>query len=115
MTPGDLPARIAAKVEVDPSGCWLWRGASTRKRGGSGRYGLVRWGRRDGANQYRSAYVHRLTYHLLVDRAFPVFGGRDGIQIDHICFVKQCCNPEHLEPVTNAENTRRYWAKERVA
>jgi hypothetical protein len=31
----------------------------------------------------------------------------DGLVIDHLCSVRRCCNPDHLEAVTNAENTRR--------
>lgn len=30
-----------------------------------------------------------------------------GKEIDHLCRVRRCCNPEHLEPVTRAENSRR--------
>src|SRR5258708_2755438 len=28
-------------------------------------------------------------------------------QMDHLCRVRSCCNPLHLEPVTASENTRR--------
>ena len=31
----------------------------------------------------------------------------EGKQLDHLCRQRSCCNPEHLEPVTNAENTQR--------
>jgi hypothetical protein len=31
----------------------------------------------------------------------------DGLEIDHLCRVPSCCNPEHLEAVTHAENMRR--------
>jgi hypothetical protein len=30
-----------------------------------------------------------------------------GLHLDHLCRVRDCVNPEHLEPVTNAENLRR--------
>lgn len=30
-----------------------------------------------------------------------------GLEIDHLCRNKGCVNPEHLEPVTRAENQRR--------
>lgn len=31
----------------------------------------------------------------------------DGLVIDHLCRVPACCNPDHLEPVTQRENVRR--------
>lgn len=45
--------------------------------------------------------AHRVAYELLVG---PI---PDGLQIDHLCKVRNCVNPEHLEPVTQAENLRR--------
>ena len=72
--------------------CWLWTG-SVDKRG----YGQVRLGPRPG----RLVYSHRLSYEMLVG-SIP-----DGLEIDHLCRVHLCCNPEHLEPVTHAENMRR--------
>ena len=34
----------------------------------------------------------------------------EGMQIDHLCRNKICCNPEHLEAVTIYENIRRQYA-----
>src|SRR4051812_35361028 len=31
----------------------------------------------------------------------------DGIQIDHLCRVRECVNPDHLDLVTQTENLRR--------
>lgn len=32
-----------------------------------------------------------------------------GLELDHLCRNPSCVNPEHLEPVTHAENLRRAW------
>lgn len=45
--------------------------------------------------------LHRAVWRLLVGD-IP-----DGMQLDHLCLVRICCNPDHLEPVTPAENNRR--------
>lgn len=70
--------------------CWLWTGAVT----GGGGYGHFR---RDGV----SSVAHRTTYELLVG-PIPV-----GLELDHLCRVRRCVNPAHLEPVTHLENVRR--------
>jgi hypothetical protein len=31
----------------------------------------------------------------------------DGLQLDHLCRVRECCNPDHVEPVTPCVNVRR--------
>jgi hypothetical protein len=71
------------------SGCWLWLGPVAN----SG-YGVVRV---DGS----STTAHRLMY-LLHGGQIPF-----GHQLDHLCGIKLCVNPQHLEPVTAAENRRR--------
>lgn len=73
-----------------PNGCWLWQG-----RTGSDGYGLVTNGYR---NQLRA---HRAAYAYMVG---PI---PDGLTIDHLCRVRACVNPAHLEPVTAIENSRR--------
>jgi hypothetical protein len=30
-----------------------------------------------------------------------------GLELDHLCRVRRCVNPAHLEPVTSSENKRR--------
>jgi len=82
--------RIIAKLDATGD-CWLWQGATHRG------YGQVGSGGKRGP----VLYVHRAMWELLVG-AIP-----EGMQLDHLCKVTRCCNPDHLEPVTPAENTRR--------
>lgn len=46
-------------------------------------------------------FAHR---HFYEDRYGPLPPGK---HLDHLCRQRDCCNPEHLDPVTNAENQRR--------
>lgn len=50
----------------------------------------------------RRLYVHRWMYEHVYG---PI---PDGLHIDHLCMNKMCCNPAHLEAVTNEENHRRF-------
>lgn len=81
--PKALRVRI---VFYEPTNCWIWCGAVN-----SNGYG----------HSYRMGTMHRHLYELMVG---PI---PDGLEIDHLCRVRQCCNPEHLEPVTRLENLRR--------
>lgn len=87
-----LPARLASKIEIDASGHWLWV-ASTNPRTG---YAQTRT-----TGSRRTTLAHRYVYELLVG---PIPAG---LQIDHLCRVRRCVNPEHMEPVTQLENVRR--------
>lgn len=49
----------------------------------------------------RKFAAHRWAYENLVG---PI---PDGLHLDHLCLNTRCVNPDHLEPVTRAENTRR--------
>lgn len=85
-----LRASFWARVHPEPNtGCWLWSGGTTK-----GGYGNTKV-------HYRSLNTHRLAYEVLVG---PV---PHGLELDHVCRVPACCNPEHLEPVTHMENLRR--------
>jgi hypothetical protein len=101
MIVADLPIRLLKRIAIDDdTGCWQWL-AGTAGKG----YAYAHW---DGG----MAYVHRITYHLLVDDTLPVRGGgRGGMCIDHLCQNRICVNPEHLELVTWATNLSR-WHKE---
>lgn len=86
-----LEERLWRKISPEPNtGCWLWTGADN----GAG-YGTLTFG------HSKRAYAHRVSYEHFVG---PI---PDGLQLDHKCRVPCCVNPDHLEPVSNAENTRR--------
>lgn len=75
-------------------GCWIWTGY--RQPEG--------YGRVDAKTKLTSSgtrLAHRIAYELLVG---PI---PDGLHLDHLCRIPACVNPDHLEPVTSAENTRR--------
>lgn len=89
-TPWDLPPRIAAKIAVDAeTGCWLWGG--TRTLSGYPRVSI------DG----KARRAHRAVYEMIA------YGIPEGMEMDHICRVRRCVNPLHVEPVDAAENKRR--------
>jgi hypothetical protein len=71
---------------------------------GSGGYGVFRTGGADAP--YLKA--HRVVWAELVG---PI---PDGLELDHLCKVRHCVNPDHLEPVTGAENRARSASPSRV-
>jgi HNH endonuclease len=81
--------RIAKNIVVDEAGCWIWQ-KHTNPHG----YGKIRL-------SGRSWLVHRLAYTLLVG---PI---PEGLTLDHLCRVRSCCNPSHLEPVDQRTNAVR--------
>jgi hypothetical protein len=83
-----LSDAIRSRIRERNDGCWIWTGATNN---GYGRVytptGLI--------------YAHRLVYETLVA---PI---PDHLQLDHLCRVKRCVNPIHLEVVTSRENQAR--------
>ena len=88
--PGQKTAKpLISMFQVDESGCWIWQGR-IEKNG----YGRVYVGD-------EKVGVHRLFYETLVAE-IPT-----GHQIDHLCKVRSCVNPNHLEAVSQYENNMR--------
>lgn len=83
------PERFYARLQDTESGCVEWQGPVDRDG-----YGRIRFG---GC----STHAHRVAWEL-ANGPVP-----DGLQIDHLCRNKVCCNPEHLDTVTMQENVRR--------
>lgn len=83
-----LLARFWAKVDKTKD-CWLWTAA--RDPNGYGRFRL----------NAHTVKAHRFAYTILVG---PI---PDGLTLDHLCKVRHCINPAHLEPVTHQENLLR--------
>lgn len=75
--------------QIDATGpCWEWTGSRTNGYGYTTHCGT-------------RGRVHRIVWTLLVG---PIPAG---MQLDHLCRNRACCNPDHLEPVTQQENIRR--------
>lgn len=87
MSPAAL-LRFIEKVDEAENGCWIW--TATTSRGGYGMFML---------DKLRAA--HRVSYMNFVG---PI---PDGMDLDHLCRVRHCVNPQHLEPVTAWENWNR--------
>lgn len=73
----------------DETGCWLWTGSKNNK-------GYAQLG-----DNGRTRSAHRVSYELFKGE-IPA-----GLQLDHLCMVRHCVNPEHLEAVTQSVNMRR--------
>lgn len=87
-----LAARFWPRVDKNgPNGCWIWTG--TRAKTGYGTIGADRTG--------WTLLAHRVAYEFVIG---PI---PEGLTLDHLCRVRLCVNPAHLEPVTLAENKRR--------
>lgn len=79
------------KILVAPNGCWIWTGYVDS----AGYVKTTYLGRKDMA--------HRISWRL-VNGDIP----KDRrIVIDHLCRVRRCCAPDHLQLVTQSENVRR--------
>lgn len=88
--------RIMDRVAEDANGCWIFTGPLT------GGYGHSV----DESGQ--PVRAHRATYAEFVG---PI---PDGLHLDHLCSVRNCVNPQHLEPVTQAVNNQRAYDRAAV-
>ncbi len=84
---GRFPPKVWNRIVIAAGGCWLWQGGKT-----TAGYGLVNL--KGGGDRY----LHR----LIATAAYGAIPPR--IEVDHLCRVRRCVNPEHLELVTHREN-----------
>lgn len=78
--------RFWAKVEKTES-CWLWKAARTK-----GGYGVFNFG-----NGLCSS-AHRFSWELVNE---PI---TDGLELNHLCHIRHCVNPAHLELADKNKN-----------
>lgn len=99
MVDVELKRRFEAKFRANDYGCWVWQAHADKK---------------DGYGQFKVNGVvqraHRASWMIYRGPIEP------GLDIDHKCDKveggperpnRRCVNPEHLEPVTHAENLSR--------
>ena len=70
------------------TGCWLWPGSRAGVGYGQTYSKLIR----------KKVYVHRFVYEHYRGE-IP-----EGFDVDHLCCVRHCANPDHLRAVTHMEN-----------
>lgn len=85
---GTALERFNRRYVIGDDGCWHWQG----QRGNTG-YGKI------SDDQGKSTRPHRLAYELFVG---PIPAGN---VIDHKCRNRMCVNPDHLQAVTQKQNT----------
>lgn len=89
--PRPVRERLLSKAVINfETGCWEWNGQLNSD--GYARFGVT---------AQKNTYAHRLAYEL-IEGPIPA-----GLTLDHLCRVRHCINPAHLEPVTSRENSLR--------
>lgn len=71
--------------KIPEHGCWIWMGHL----------------KPNGYGMFDKKNAHRVSYEFEIGQ-IP-----KGLDLDHLCRVRGCVNPNHLEPVTRSENLRR--------
>lgn len=95
----DIWVRLDKNIVVEKRNyqtpCWTWQGHITKKGYGQVWFnGMARW-------------VHRVVYELLIGPIGTDQQTGEPLELDHLCLYRDCCNPDHTEPVTHYENMLR--------
>jgi len=86
-------SRLSVEDRGYPTACWVWTGAK------AGPYASIK---REGV----WIVVHRMVYERIFGR---ILGD---LTVDHVCRVKLCMNPNHMDAVTRRENVQRAAAQD---
>lgn len=81
--------KFLSKVIKDENGCWIWQSSKNKITG----YGIA-------VSNRKMVIAHRLSYRLFKD-TIPL-----GLVVHHLCHVKLCVNPDHLQIMTQTENLK---------
>lgn len=104
ITIADKTTILNLSIPEPNTGCWLWVGFVHTRDG----YGQINVPRKDGTFDPRTHKLRMTTVgaHRVAYEAFKGPIPAD-LELDHLCRVRCCVNPDHLEPVTRRVNVER--------
>lgn len=91
----DYRQAMMDRVEIRPNGCWRWKL-------GVDKDGYAVWDT-PRQSKYKEQFggtnrAGRIMYILTKGEI------QKGLELDHICNIRRCINPDHLQPLTRQEN-----------